>query len=96
MRGVRLSEIFVPISDLEVEAAEWLRKLADSGAPVVVMQNGRRAFVVISTRAFDELTERACFVAAIEAGLEHSETGRVRSHASVVRRMKTRFGTNAK
>ncbi len=96
MRSVRMSESFVPISEFKAEAADWLRKLADSGAPVVVTQNGKPAGVLLSPRAFDDLTEQARFVSAVEEGLADAEAGRVRSHASVARRMKTRFGTKAK
>ncbi len=96
MRGVRMSESFVPISEFKAEAADWLRKLAEGGSPVVVTQNGKPAGVLLSPRAFDELTEQARFVSAVQQGLADAEAGRVRSHASVVRRMKARFGTKAK
>jgi antitoxin YefM len=92
MRPVRVSEDFVPVSEFKAQAAEWLRKAAASGAPVVVTQNGRPAGVLLSPQAFDALTERARFVEAVEAGLADSEAGRVHSHDEVRRAMKARFG----
>jgi len=92
MKSVRLAENFVPISEFKAEAADWLRRLAEDGAPVVVTQNGRPAGVLLSPRAFDELTEQARFVAAVEAGLADADAGRTRSHAAVVKRMNARFG----
>lgn len=96
MRSVRLSERFVPISEFKADAAQWLRKLADGGAPVVVTQNGRPAGVLLSPLAFDELTESARFVAAVAEGLADAEAGRVRPHAAVARQLRARFGRKAK
>lgn len=91
-RNVRISENFVPVSEFKAQAAEWLRKAGETGAPIVVTQNGKPAGVLLSPQAFDELTEQARFVAAVEEGLADADAGRVHSHASVERRMKTRFG----
>jgi len=92
MQNIRISESFVPVSEFKARAAEWLRKVEETGAPVVVTQSGKPAGVLLSPRAFDELTERARFAAAVEEGLADAEAGRVHSHASVARRMKARFG----
>ena len=51
MRSVRISENFVPISDFKAQTAEWLRKLAETDAPVVVTQNGKPAGVLLSPQA---------------------------------------------
>jgi prevent-host-death family protein len=91
VRPVRVSENFVPVSEFKARAADWLRKIADSGAPVVVTQNGKPAGVVLSPEAYDELTERARFVAAVEEGLADADSGRVRSHVAVARRMRARL-----
>ena len=92
MRGVRVSEDIVPISELKAGAAGWLRRIARSGAPVVVTQNGKAAGVLLSPETYDRLVERARFVAAVEEGLADADAGRVRSHAQVVRAMRARFG----
>lgn len=96
MCAFRLSESFVPISDFKAQAADWLRKIAETGDPVVVTQNGRPAGVLLSPRAFDELTERARFVSAVTEGLADVEGGRVHPHASVVARLQERFGRAGK
>jgi prevent-host-death family protein len=96
MRAVRIAEDFVPVSEFKAHAAEWLHKAADTGAPVVVTQNGKPAGVVLSPKAFDMLTERARFFAAVEQGLADANAGRVHTHAAVVRRLKARFGEKRK
>lgn len=92
MRPVRVSENFVPVSEFKAQAAEWLRKIGEGGAPLVVTQNGRPAGVLLSPEAYDELTERARFVAAVNEGLADAEAGRVHSDAAVTKRMASRFG----
>jgi prevent-host-death family protein len=91
MSAVRISENFVPISELKAKAADWLRKIGESDAPLVVTQNGKPAGVLLSPRAFDELTEQARFVSAVTAGLADADAGRVRSHGEVKKRLKARL-----
>jgi predicted transcriptional regulator len=48
--------------------------------------------VILSPEAYDELTERARFVAAVDEGLADAEAGRVHPDAAVAKRMAARFG----
>src|SRR5258706_533453 len=52
MRAVRISEDFIPISEFKAQAADILRKIGETGAPIVVTQNGKPAAVLLSPRAF--------------------------------------------
>ena len=87
MRVLRVSENFVPVSELKARTADWLRRIDKTGAPVVVTQNGKPAAVLLSPQAFDDLAEQAQFVSAVTEGLADFEAGRVHPHADVVRRM---------
>jgi prevent-host-death family protein len=91
MRSLRVSEDIVPVSDFKAQASEWLRRIGESGHPLVITQNGKPAAVLLSPQAFDELMDRIHFTAAVEEGLADAEAGRVHSHESVVAEMKTRF-----
>ncbi len=92
MKPVRISENFVPVSEFKAQAAEFLRKLGEGAAPLVVTQNGKPAGVLLSPEAYDELTERARFVAAVNEGLADATAGRVATDAAVSKRMAARFG----
>ena len=92
MKPVRISENFVPVSEFTAQAAEFLRKLGEGAAPLVVTQNGKPAGVLLSPEAYDELTERARFVAAVNEGLADATAGRVATDAAVSKRMAARFG----
>lgn len=95
MRPIRVSENFVPISEFKAQAADWLRKIGESGDPLVVTQNGVPAGVLLSPAAFDALTERARFLTGVGEGLADADVGRVHTHADVKARVARRFGKTA-
>ena len=90
MRAPKISEDIVPVSDFKAHAAELLRRIAETGQPLVITQNGKAAGVVLSPERFDELTERARFAEAIKSGLADSDADRVLPHEVVVERMQKR------
>lgn len=91
MRELRVHDDIIPVSDLKSRAADYLRRVAETGEPLVITQNGKPAGVLLSPAAFDELTERRRFVAAVDEGLADSEAGRLHSHADVVAEMRARY-----
>lgn len=91
MRSLRIAEDIVPVSDFKAQASEWLRRVAESGHPLVITHNGKAAGVLLSPQAFDELTERSRFLAAVDEGLADSESGRVHAHDDVAVEMNKRF-----
>lgn len=90
MRAPKISEDIVPVSDFKAHAAELLRRIAETGQPLVITQNGKAAGVVLSPERFDELIERARFSEAVHAGLLDSDADRVLPHEVVVERMQRR------
>ncbi|MEL6338555.1 MAG: type II toxin-antitoxin system Phd/YefM family antitoxin [Myxococcota bacterium] len=80
MAKLRVSEDIVPVSDFKARASEWLRRIASSGHPLVITQNGKPAGVLLSPAAFDELAERQQFIAAVQEGMADEQAGR--SHTS--------------
>ena len=92
MRSIRVSENVVPVSVFKAQAADWLKTIASSDAPVVVTQNGRPAAVMLSPKAYDALTEQARFVAAVNEGLADVDAGRLIDHDAVTARLRARFG----
>lgn len=92
MRAVRISEDIVPVSDFKAQAADWLRRVVETGHPLVITQNGKAAGVLLSPAEFDRLNERARFVAAVEEGIADADAGRLSDHDEVVARMRARMG----
>ena len=90
MRALRISKDIVPVSDFKAQAADWLKRVAETGQPVVITQNGKAAGVLVSPSEFDRLRERAGLLEAIDVGLADESAGRVVPHATVVSEMKRR------
>ena len=92
MPNLRVAEDIFPLSDFKARASELLKRLAETGAPMVITQNGRAVGVLLSPAEFDSLTERARFINAVAEGLEEVRSGKVVSHESMVAEVKTRYG----
>jgi prevent-host-death family protein len=92
MDGLKVSENIVPLSEFKAHAAEWLKKIARTGAPVIITQNGRAAAVLVSPGEFDELAERARFLRAVADGMADAEEGRMIDHESMVAESTSRYG----
>lgn len=87
----RVSEDFVAVSEFKAQAADLLKRIAESKQPLVITQNGRPAGVLLSPAAYDELMEKSEFVAAVSAGLSDIEAGRTEAHAVVATRLRKKF-----
>jgi len=92
MDDLKVSEDIVPLSEFKARASEWLKKIARTGAPVVITQNGRAAAVLVSPGEFDALIERARFLQAVAEGMADAEEGRLIDHDSMVAEMTSRYG----
>ena len=91
MTKLKISEDIVPVSDFKAQASEWLRRIAGSGHPLVITQNGKPAGVLLSPTAFDELSERQEFLAAVQEGMADEKAGRVHSTEEVFDTIKKRI-----
>ncbi len=92
MPNLRVAEDIVPLSEFKTRASELLKRLAETGAPMVITQNGRAAGVLLSPAEFDALTERLRFANAVAEGLDDTRSGRVVTHESLVAEVHTRYG----
>jgi len=77
MKALQISQDIVPLARFKTQASQILRQLREQQRPVVVTQNGRPAAVLITPEEFDRLQEHDRFLAAVQAGLEDSEAGRL-------------------
>ena len=92
MSNLRVAEDIVPLSDFKARASELLKRLAETGAPIVITQNGRAAGVLLSPAEFDALTERIRFLNAVAEGLEDARSDKVVTHERMVAEVQTRYG----
>lgn len=92
MKAVQISDGIVPIAQFKSRAAHWLKRVVDSGQPLVITVNGKPAGVLISPVEFDRMQERQRLVVSIANGLADAEMGRVMSTKEVEKRLAARRG----
>ena len=96
MKEVQVSDGIVPLGEFKAQATKFLKRLAESGQPMVITQNGRPAGVLVSPREFDRIQERQRFLESITAGLADSEAGRVIDTAELRKRIRMRRADRAR
>jgi len=87
MKSLRVSEDIVPIGEFKGQAARWLRRVSETGQPVVITQNGKPAGVLLSPSGFDRLQERQAFLESIAKGVGDADAGRVMETQELKRRL---------
>ena len=87
MKEVQIADGIVPLGEFKAQAARLLKRVGDSGEPMVITQNGRPAGVLVSPREYDRIVERQRFLESIAAGLADAEAGGVIDTAELRRRL---------
>ena len=88
MKEVQVSDGIVPLGEFKAQAAKLLKRLAESGQPMVITQNGRPAGVLVSPQEFDRIQERQRFLESIAAGLADAESGRTMTTVELRERLR--------
>jgi len=77
--AVRFSEDIVPLGDMKVNPGRVVRRIDETGRPVLLTSHGRGVAVVQALGEFEAAQEERDFMRAIVAGLADVEAGRVMS-----------------
>ncbi len=75
MKYPAISRDLVPVHEFRSNLAEWLRRVDDTGRPVVVTQRGKAAAVLMHPAVLDELEEEKELVRKVLRGLRDVEEG---------------------
>jgi prevent-host-death family protein len=76
VKEVRISDGIVPLGEFKARASKLLKRVGESGKPMVITQNGRPAAVLLSPQEYDRMQERQRLLESIAAGLADAEAGR--------------------
>ena len=87
MKEVQIEDGIIPLGEFKAQAARLLKRVGDSGEPMVITQNGRPAGVLLSPREYDRMQRRQRFLESIAAGLADAEAGRVIDSAELRKRL---------
>jgi len=81
MRGaaVKFSEDVVPLGDMKVNPGKVVRRIDETGRPVLLTSHGRGIAVIQSLCKFEAAEEERAFMRAVVAGLADVDAGRVMS-----------------
>lgn len=81
MRGsaVKFSEDVVPLGDMKINPGKVVRRIDETGRPVLLTSHGRGVAVVQALDDFEAAQEEREFMRAVVAGLADIEAGRVLS-----------------
>ena len=77
--AVRFSEDVVPLGDMKVNPGRVVRRIDETGRPVLLTSHGRGVAVVQALGEFEAAQEERDFMRAVIAGLADVEAGRVMS-----------------
>ena len=88
MKEVQVANGIVPLGEFKAQAAKLLKRLGESGEPMVITQNGRPAGVLVSPKEFDRIQERQRFLESIVAGLADAELGKVIDTTELKKRLR--------
>ena len=77
--AVRFSEDVVPLGDMKVNPGKVVRRIDETGRPVLLTSHGRGVAVVQALGEFEAAQEERDFMRAVVAGLADVEAGRVMS-----------------
>lgn len=83
--AVKFSEDVVPLGDMKVNPGRVVRRVDETGRPVLLTSHGRGVAVIQGLDEFEAAQEERDFMRAVVAGLADIETGRVMALDEVVR-----------
>lgn len=84
--AVRFSQDVVPLGDMKVNPGKVVRRVDETGRPVLLTNHGRGVAVVQSLSEFEAAQEEREFMRGVVAGLADIDAGRVKPLADVKRR----------
>jgi len=83
--AVRFSQDVVPLGDMKVNPGKIVRRVDETGRPVLLTSHGRGVAVVQALDEYEAAQEEREFMRAVVAGLADIEAGRVLSLDEVAR-----------
>jgi prevent-host-death family protein len=83
--AVKFSEDVVPLGDMKVNPGKIVRRVDQTGRPVLLTSHGRGVAVVQGLAEYEAAQEERDFMRAVVAGLADVEAGRTMSLDEVAR-----------
>jgi len=85
--AVKFSEDIVPLGDMKINPGKVVRRVDETGRPVLLTSHGRGVAVVQALSEFEAAQDEREFMRAVVSGLADIEAGRVSSIEDVKLRL---------
>jgi len=82
--AVKFSQDVVPLGDMKVNPGKIVRRIDETGRPVLLTSHGRGVAVIQALDEYEAAQEERDFMRAVVTGLADIEAGRVTSLEDVV------------
>lgn len=87
--ALKLSQAVVPITDLKTKSRAIVKKLRETGQPILITQRGRAAAVMESVEAHEARQERYEAIDGILAALREADGGNLQEHKEALKILET-------
>lgn len=84
--AVKFSQDVVPLGDMKINPGRIVRRVDETGRPVLLTSHGRGVAVLQSLSEYEAAQEEREFMRAVVTGLADIDAGRVKSLADLKRR----------
>jgi prevent-host-death family protein len=85
-----LANSIKPISYFKANAAEVLEKIAQTGEPLIITQNGEARAVVQDIVSYERTQETLALLKLLAMGRKDAETGRTKPMREVIARLRAK------
>jgi prevent-host-death family protein len=85
-----LANSIKPISYFKANAAEVLEKIAQTGEPLIITQNGEARAVVQDIASYERTQETLALLKLLAMGRKDAETGRTKPMREVIARLRAK------
>ena len=89
--ALNLNDDIQPVSDFRANTAGTLKRLRETGRPLVLTQNGRSAAVLLDVSTYQALVDENELLRDLQAGLVDGREGRVTPHAEARAQLLARY-----
>jgi len=90
MNRLSVSDGIIPIGEFKTGLSKWIKKVQNTGTPLVITQNGRPAGVLISPFEYDDIVYKRTFYDSINRGVSDIEKGDIFSTKELKEELKKR------
>jgi len=76
MKAISINNDIIPTAEFKSGISRWFKSLDETGHPLVITQNGKPAWVLLTPKDYDELIYRKSFLDSVHRGIVDADSGK--------------------